>query len=162
MATLTVWRFDSTGGAENATAILLRMAQEGDIGILDAAVVSWPHDQKKPRTRHLTDVTAERAGWGAFWGLLFGLLFFVPLLGTAVGAGVGAMAGHLAETGIDRDFIRSVQERITPGTSALFLLSDHAAMGRIKLEFVGMHPELISTNLTDEQEQKLRQAFSDT
>ncbi|HSJ60799.1 MAG TPA: DUF1269 domain-containing protein [Jiangellaceae bacterium] len=162
MATLTVWRFDSTGGAENATAILLRMAQEGDIGVLDAAVVSWPHDQKKPRTRHLTDVTAERAGWGAFWGFLFGLLFFVPLLGTAVGAGVGAMAGHLAETGIDRDFIRSVQERITPGTSALFLLSDHAAMGRIKLEFVGMHPELISTNLTDEQEQKLRQAFSDT
>lgn len=162
MATLTVWRFDSTSGAEDATAILLRMAQEGDIGILDAAVVSWPHDQKKPRTRHLTDVTAERAGWGAFWGLLFGLLFFVPLLGTAVGAGVGAMAGHLAETGIDRDFIRSVQERITPGTSALFLLSDHAAMGRIKLEFVGMHPELISTNLTDEQEQKLRQAFSDT
>lgn len=162
MATLTVWRFDSAGGAENATAILLRMAQEGDIGILDAAVVSWPHDQKKPRTRHLTDVTAERAGWGAFWGFLFGLLFFVPLLGTAVGAGVGAMAGHLAETGIDRDFIRSVQERITPGTSALFLLSDHAAMGRIKLEFVGLHPELISTNLTDEQEQKLRQAFSDT
>jgi uncharacterized membrane protein len=162
MATLTVWRFDSTGGAERATAILQRVAQEGDIGILDAAVVSWPHDQKKPRTRHLTDVTAERAGWGAFWGFLFGLLFFVPLLGTAVGAGVGAMAGHFAETGIDRDFIRSVQERITPGTSALFLLSDHAAMGRIQLEFVGMHPELISTNLSDEQEQKLREAFSDT
>jgi uncharacterized membrane protein len=162
MATLTVWRFDSTGGAERATAILQRMAQEGDIGILDAAVVNWPHDQKKPRTRHLTDVTAERAGWGAFWGFLFGLLFFVPLLGTAVGAGVGAMAGHFAETGIDRDFIRSVQERITPGTSALFLLSDHAAMGRIQLEFVGMHPELISTNLSDEQEQKLREAFSDT
>lgn len=161
MATLTVWRFDSPDGAERAAAILLRMAREGDIDVVDAAVVSWPHDQKKPRTRRLTDLTAERAGWGAFWGFLFGLLFFVPLLGTAVGAGVGAMAGHFAETGIDRDFIRSVQDRVTPGTSALFLLSDNAAMGRIKLEFVGMHPELISTNLTDEQEQKLREAFSD-
>jgi uncharacterized membrane protein len=162
MATLTVWRFDSPGGAESAEAILLRMAREGDIGIVDAAVVSWQHGQNKPRTRHLTDVTAEKAGWGAFWGFLFGLLFFVPILGGAAGAGIGALVGHFAETGIDRDFIRSVQDRVTPGTSALFLLSDHAAMGRIKLEFVGMHPELISTNLTDEQEQRLREAFSDT
>ncbi len=161
MATLTAWRFDTTDGAERAVTILLRMAREGDIGILDAAVVSWPPDQKKPRTRRLNDVTAGKTGWGAFWGFLFGLLFFVPLLGTAVGAGIGAIAGHFAETGIDRDFIRSVQERVTPGTSALFLLSDHAAMGRVKHEFVGLHPELIETNLTDEQEQKLREAFSD-
>lgn len=161
MATLTAWRFDTTDGAERAVTILLRMAREGDIGILDAAVVSWPPDQKKPRTRRLNDVTAGKTGWGAFWGFLFGLLFFMPLLGTAVGAGIGAIAGHFAETGIDRDFIRSVQERVTPGTSALFLLSDHAAMGRVKHEFVGLHPELIETNLTDEQEQKLREAFSD-
>jgi uncharacterized membrane protein len=160
MATLTVWRFDTPDGAETAEAILLRMAREGDIGIQDAATVSWPSDQNKPRTRHLTDLTGERAGWGALWGFLFGLLFFVPLLGTAVGAGVGALAGHFAETGIDRDFIRSVQEKVTPGTSALFLLSDHAAMGRVRLEFVNMNPELISTDLSEEQEQRLREAFS--
>jgi uncharacterized membrane protein len=84
-----------------------------------------------------------------------------PLLGTAVGAGVGALAGHFADTGIDRDFIRSVQDRVTPGTSALFLLSDHAALGRVELEFKGIYPELISTNLSDEQEQRLREAFSE-
>ena len=160
MAALTVWRFDSPAGAEQAEAILLRMAGEGDIGIQDAATVSWPSDQKKPHTRHLTDLTGERAGWGALWGFLFGLLFFIPLLGVAVGAGVGAMAGHFADTGIDRDFIKSVQDKVIPGTSALFLLSDHAAMGRVKLEFVGMSPELISTDLSDEQEQRLREAFS--
>src|SRR5690606_32724286 len=110
MATLTVWRFDSPGGAERAEKILMRVANEGDIGIQDAAVVSWPHDLKKPQTRHLTDLTAGRAGWGAFWGFLFGLLFFVPILGGAVGAGVGALTGHFAQTGIDRDFIRSVQD----------------------------------------------------
>jgi uncharacterized membrane protein len=78
-----------------------------------------------------------------------------------VGAGVGALAGHFADTGIDRDFIRSVQDRVTPGTSALFLLSDHAALGRVELEFKGIYPELISTNLSDEQEQRLREAFSE-
>lgn len=160
MAALTVWRFDTADGAEMAEAILLRVAREGDIGVQDAATVSWPAGQNKPRTRHLTDLTGERAGWGALWGFLFGLLFFVPLLGTAVGAGVGALAGHFADTGIDRDFIRSVQDKVTPGTSALFLLSDHAAMGRLKLEFVNMNPELISTNLSEEQEQRLREAFS--
>jgi uncharacterized membrane protein len=161
MATLTAWRFDTPDGAERAEAILLRMAREGDIGVIDAATVSWAPGQKKPRTRHLTDLTGGRAGWGAFWGFLFGLLFFVPLLGTAVGAGVGAMAGHFADTGIDREFISSVQAKVTPGTSALFLLSDHAAMGRLKLEFVGLKPELISINLSEEQEQTLRDAFSD-
>ena len=160
MATLTVWRFDSPDGAEQAEAILLRIAREGDIGIQDAATVSWPSDLNKPHTRHLTDLTGERAGWGALWGFLFGLLFFVPLLGTAVGAGVGALAGHFADTGIDRDFIRSVQDKVTRGTSALFLLSDHAAMGRVKLEFAGMSPELIATDLSEEQEQRLREAFS--
>jgi uncharacterized membrane protein len=162
MAALTVWRFDSVDGAERAESILLRLAREGDIEILDAAIVSWAPGQKKPRTRHLTDVTSGKAGWGAFWGFLFGLLFFAPLLGTAVGAGVGALAGHFADTGIDRDFIRSVQEKVTPGTSALFLLSDHTALGRAKLEFVGMNPELISTDLSEEQEQRLREAFSDS
>ncbi len=162
MSALTVWRFDSPDGAAMAEAILVRLAKEGDIGIRDAATVTWSPGEKKPQTRHLIDLTGERAGWGAFWGFLFGLMFFVPLLGTAVGAGVGALAGHFADTGIDRDFIRSVQDKVTPGTSALFLLSDDAAMGRIKMEFIGMSPELISTNLTDEQEQRLREAFSDS
>ena len=162
MASLTVWRFDTPDGAERAEAILLRVAQEGDIDIHDAATVSWASGRKKPTTRHLTDLTEEKVGWGAFWGFLFGLLFFVPLLGTAVGAGIGAVGGYLADTGIDRDFIHSVQDKVVPGTSALFLLSDHAAMGRLKMEFVGMHPELISTNLSEDQEQRLREAFSDS
>lgn len=161
MAALTVWRFDRVDDAERAEAILLRMAREGAIDVLDAAVVSWPGDSKKPITRRLTDLTAEKAGWGAFWGFLFGLLFFVPLIGVAAGAGIGALVGHFHETGIDRDFVKSVQDKVVPGTSALFLLSDNAAMGRIQLEFVGMHPELISTNLDEEQEKRLREAFAD-
>ena len=86
MAALTVWRFDSVDGAERAEAILLRMAREGDIDVLDAATVSWPAGASKPRTRRLTDLTGEKAGWGAFWGFLFGLLFFMPLVGAAAGA----------------------------------------------------------------------------
>jgi uncharacterized membrane protein len=35
-------------------------------------------------------------------------------------------------------------------------------MGRLKMEFVGMPMELISTDLSEDQEQRLREAFSDS
>jgi len=43
--------------------------------VLDGAVVSWPPDEKKPKTRQLHSTTGAGALGGAFWGLLFGLIF---------------------------------------------------------------------------------------
>ena len=95
------------------------------ITLEDAAVVSWPEGNKKPKTRQLHG-TAGVGRWGAFWGFLFGLIFFVPFLGAAIGAGTGALSGSLADVGIDDDFIRQVREKVTPGTSALFALTSGA------------------------------------
>jgi uncharacterized membrane protein len=99
---------------------------------------------------------------GAFWGMLFGLIFFVPFLGLAIGAGVGALTGSLGDVGIDDNFIKQSREQITPGTSALFLLTEGAVIDRV-LEGVkssGLQFELIASNLSHEQEQKLREAFA--
>ena len=52
--------------------------------MLDGAVVSWPPDEKKPKTRQLHSTTGAGALGGAFWGLLFGLIFFIPLVGAAI------------------------------------------------------------------------------
>jgi uncharacterized membrane protein len=98
---------------------------------------------------------------GAFWGLLFGLLFFVPLLGMAVGAAAGALGGSLTDVGIDDDFIRSVRDKITPGTSALFVLTSDAVMDRVHSAFAGQQAELIQTNLSADEEAKLRAVFAD-
>ena len=65
---------------------------------------------------------------GAFWGLLFGLIFLVPLLGAAVGAATGAFAGTLTDVGIDDGFIKEVRKTVTPGTSALFLMTSDAGI----------------------------------
>ena len=97
---------------------------------------------------------------GGFWGLLFGLIFFVPLLGLAIGAAAGALFGSMADVGISESFIKEVRERVTPGTSALFLLSSNAVIDWVKAEFSAGDAELISTNLSDEQEAKLREAFT--
>jgi uncharacterized membrane protein len=123
--------------------------------------VSWPEDKKKPRTRHLNDLTGAGALGGAFWGFLFGLIFFVPLLGLAVGAATGALAGSLTKVGIDEDFVSSIREKITPGTSALFVMTSDAVIDKVREAFPAADAELIHTNLSNEDETALRQAFSE-
>jgi uncharacterized membrane protein len=161
MATLTVWKFDTPDGAENAEETLERLAKQELIKIEDAAVVTWPADRKKPKTRQIRSLTGVGALGGAFWGLLFGILFFIPLIGLAIGAAAGALGGSLTDVGISDDFIRSVRDQVTPGTSALFVLSSDAVLDKVEEAFKGAHAQLISTNLSNEEEQKLREAFAE-
>jgi uncharacterized membrane protein len=84
----------------------------------------------------------------------------VPFLGAAIGAGMGGMTGALADVGID-DFIKQVREKVTEGTSALFALTSGAtAPDKVIDELKQYDFEIISTNLPEEQENKLREAFS--
>ena len=161
MATLTVWKFPSDTGAEQAVTRLEQLQSESLIKVHDAAIVSWPADKKKPKTRQLNNLTGAGALGGAFWGLLFGLLFFVPLLGMAVGAAAGAIGGAFTDVGIDDDFIRRVRERITPGTSALFALTSDAVIDKVKDRMGETDAELLETNLSNEDEDRLRAAFAE-
>jgi uncharacterized membrane protein len=161
MATLTVWKFDSARGAEDALAQLERMQKEELVQVNDAAYVTWPEGKKKPKTEQLHSLTGAGALGGSFWGLLFGLIFFVPLLGMAVGAAMGALSGSMADVGIDDDFIRQVREQVTPGTSALFVMTSNVVVDKVIDEFRQSGATLVSTNLSSEQENKLREAFAD-
>jgi uncharacterized membrane protein len=159
MATLSVLKFNDPYGADRVLVALQGMQEREMITLEDAAVVSWPQGNRKPKTRQLHSTAG--AGWGAFWGFLFGLIFFVPFLGAAIGAGMGGMTGALADVGIDDDFIRQVREKVTEGTSALFALTSGAtAPDKVIDELKAYDFEIISTNLPEEQENKLREAFS--
>lgn len=160
-ATLTVWKFDTSHGAEHASKTLQDLSRENLIVIHDAAVVEWEEGKKKPRTRQLHNLTGAGALGGAFWGMLFGLIFLVPLLGAAIGAATGALSGSLADVGIDDTFINDVREKVTPGTSALFVLSSGAVMDKVKDAFAGDRPELLFTNLSNEHERALQEAFGE-
>jgi uncharacterized membrane protein len=161
MATLSVLKFNDPYGADRVLVALQGMQERQMITLEDAALVSWPQGNRKPKTRQLHSTAGAGAGWGAFWGFLFGLIFFVPFLGAAIGAGMGGMTGALADVGIDDDFIREVREKVTEGTSALFALTSGAtAPERVIDELKQYDFEIISTNLPEEQENKLREAFS--
>jgi uncharacterized membrane protein len=159
MASLTVWKFGTPFGADAALETLQGLQQQELIAVRDAAVVSWEAGTSKPRTRQLHDTRLGGALGGGFWGLLFGMIFFVPLVGLAIGAAAGALAGSLADVGISDSFIKNVRDQVTPGTSALFLLSSDAVLDRVRAEFAATEAELISTNLSEEQESALRAAF---
>jgi uncharacterized membrane protein len=159
MSSLTVWKFPTPYGADAALEKLKQLDAQHLITVQDAAVVSWEPGKSKPKTRQMNDTSKRGALGGGFWGLLFGLIFFVPILGLAIGAASGALFGSLADVGINDSFIKSVRDQVTPGTSALFLMSSDAVMDRVKAEFPQSDAELISTNLSNEQEAKLREAF---
>jgi uncharacterized membrane protein len=161
MSTLTVWKFDDPNGADHALQTLEGLAKQELIKVHDGAIVSWPPGKNKPKTRDLHSMTGIGALSGSFWGLLFGLIFFVPLLGMAVGAAAGALGGSLTDVGIDDDFIATIREKVTPGTSALFVMTSDAVMDKVQQAFASEHPvELLYTNLSTEQDQKLREVFA--
>jgi uncharacterized membrane protein len=161
MATLTVWKFPDSAGAENAIRTLEQLQREELIKVQDAAVVSWPAGKKKPRTHQLHSLTGAGALGGGFWGLLFGLIFFMPLLGLAIGATMGTLGGAMSDVGIDDAFIKRVREQVTPGSSALFAMTSDAVMDRVHEAFAGQDAELVETNLSKDDEDRLRHVFSE-
>jgi len=161
MATLLVFKFPTAEGAGTMLSTLESLQKQQLIQIEDGAIVTWPAGASKPKTKQLTSMTGVGALGGAFWGFLFGLLFFVPFFGLAVGAAVGALMGHFAHYGIDQSFIDQVRSKITPGTSALFLLSSGAVVDKVADAVKGQQFEIIQTNLSKEQEEKLRADFGE-
>ncbi len=159
MSTLTVLKFSSPEGASQMLDKLVELQKAELIQVLDAAIVTWPEGKKAPKTRQALNLPALKALDGAFWGMLFGMIFFVPFFGLAVGAAMGALSGKMADYGIHDDFIKSAREKVTEGTSALFLLSSNAVEDKVLEELKGIQFEIIASNLTKEEEDQLRAAF---
>jgi uncharacterized membrane protein len=160
LATLTVFQFDTPNGAEQMLNKIKTMQKMQLITLQDAAIVTWPEGRKAPKTQQLVSMAGVGAMQGAFWGMLFGLIFFVPFFGLAVGAAMGALSGKMVDYGIDDDFIKSVRDQVTEGTSAVFLLTSDAVQDKVAEELKGEKFELIASNLTKEQEDELMAAFS--
>lgn len=162
--TLTALTFATEDGADDALDAVKRLSTRNLIKLQDAAIVRWPARARRPRTSHLHDVSGAFAVPGALGGLLMGLIFSVPVVGLAAGAAIGAAGGRwmvsLADLGIDRAFIDGVRAKVTPGTSALFLLTSDATLEAVAEEFRGLAFDLVATNLSDDDEQRLRDAIA--
>ena len=153
-SSLVVLKFGTPEGAEQGLALAIKLQKEHLLELQDAATVTWPKGKKKPKTRH--GEGACGGAWdGAFWGMLFGWIFFVPFLA------FGALGAQFADYGIGNDFLDKVRTKVTEGSSALFLLIGQVTTDRV-IEAFKEAPkfEVIASNLSKEQEEKLTAAFA--
>jgi uncharacterized membrane protein len=161
MASLTVFKFNTPEGANQMLEKVQSLQKLELIKVQDAAIVTWPQGKDKPKTKQLVNMAGMGAMQGAFWGMLFGLIFFVPFFGLAVGAAMGALSGKMADYGISDEFIKTTREKVTEGTSALFLMTSDVVLDKVTAELKGYDFELIASNLTKEQEEQLKAAFAE-
>ncbi|HEY1306204.1 MAG TPA: DUF1269 domain-containing protein [Vicinamibacterales bacterium] len=159
MATVSVLTFPAADGAQRALDRVQTLRDRNLITLHDAAIVSWPAGQQSPSTKQLVNLVGRTAATGMFWGMLFGFIFFTPLFGIALGAAVGAIGGAFRDYGIDDSFIRAIRTKVTEGTSALFLMTSDAVIDRVAEGMKGLTFDIIATNLSNDQERKLRDAF---
>ena len=159
MATATVLKFPTADGADTALVSLQDLQKQDLITLHDAAIVSWPNGRKGPSTKQVNVVTTAALG-GAFWATFFGVIFFAPLSGLAVGVAVGGLGGRFRDYGIDDDFLRRVRGAVTEGTSALFLMTSDALIDQVADSMKQLESEIITTNLSKDQERRSRAALT--
>jgi len=160
MATLVAIGYPDQATAEEARHTVQQLESELIIQADQVAAISRDLEGKyHVHTTHGGASAGAGAVWGGFWGLLFGLLFFIPFAGWAVGAGLGALFGHLGEKGIDKQFQEQVRDHLQPGTSALFLVIEHATPDKAVAALEKFGGTVIKTSLSEEDTKKLQDAL---
>ena len=158
MADLIIIAYPDEATAERARAKLIELQKQYLIEMGDAAI-AVRHADGSVKLNQLMNTTAAGAAGGAMWGMLIGMLFLNPLLGAAAGAGAGALSGYLTDVGIDDKFMKSAAEALTPGQAALCVLVRKVTADKVLPERAHFGGTVLSTNLSTEQEQKLRDAL---
>ena len=172
MATLVAIAYkddpDRAAGAAQDLANL-PFAANADLDDAVAVVVNRHGEAKLLQSTNLTTL-------GALDGALLGLVsavvltFGFPFLGglaiagaalggSAVGALTGGLVGHYTDIGIDDEFVRQVSDKLPSNSSALFVLVEGENTDKILEELATCGGELLSTDLPDDQADKLRAAL---
>jgi uncharacterized membrane protein len=160
MGTLIAITYDDEQSGRGAFDALGEMQKQQLIQLEDAAFAI--KDQKgKVKIRQTLERqhTGASASFGFFWGFLIGLIFGGPLfwgLATALLTGLLAKGTDL---GIDNDFMREVSDSLEPGGSAIFVLVVKSTPDKVQAEMRKYGGHVAQTSLSEEDEQKLRQAL---
>lgn len=158
MADLILIAYPDLATAEAARAKLIELQKEYLIELGDAVVAERQADGSV-KLHQLINTTAAGAAGGALWGTLIGLLFLNPLLGAAAGAAGGALSGYLTDVGIDDKFLKDAAGALSPGQAALCVLVRKVTADKVLPEMAHFGGTVLRTNLTSEQEAKLREAL---
>ena len=166
MSDLVCIAYDKADTADAALNEMRTLQAEHLIDLEDACVVVRDENGKvhlKQSVNMVAVGASSGAVWGGLFGALIGLLFMHPLIGwaagLAIGAGSGALSGKLTDYGINDNFIKSVGETISSGTSALFVLIRSVNTEKVLPEIGKFGGTVLRTSLSTEQDQQLQDAL---
>ena len=158
MSELMVLGFEDEAAADAFGDKLAQMQKDMIVQLQDAAEVVRDPDGK-PHVKHGHGMVGAGALGGAFFGMLFGFIFLVPFLGLAIGAGLGALFGKMGKDSIDAQVLEQMGDAVPPGKAGWFLLIGQMTEDKFLAEIEGTNAKVVRTNLTQEQEDALKEAF---
>lgn len=132
----TAWRFPDTEGADSAVVRLKQLDSKELIKLTDIAVLRWPEYAEQP-------ITVEHAH-------------------EQQGGKVSSLMRRLQHPVIDGSMIESVRGDLRPGTSAVVVLSSDGQVDPIVDAFEGQPMELIRSDLSVPDQDRLRQAVEES
>ena len=156
MPSLTVWRYPTPLGVDAGELLLRRLEEKGALTVHDAVAVTWMPGADRPEVRRVRHRTAGAAGRGTFWGALVGTLVLAPVAGAAVGATTAAVVARLRHAGVPDETVDALLGAMTPGTSALFVVTSDADPAVVGPALAAGEAELIHADMDDETEAELR------
>ena len=133
--TTTAWRFSGTEGADEAVLRLKQLEAAKLIEVQDVAVIRWPQYAADPTVReHVTQETSK----------------------------VSSLMHKFTHAGIDSSMIAAATGDMTQGTSVLVLLTPDAAIEAAAKAFNEQGVELIRSDLSVQEQDRLRAALDDS
>ena len=157
---LTVLAFDDMETAEQVHGSMVDAKKQGLITINDAAVVVKDEDGKVHVDNQVARGTWISTAVGGGLGLLIGSIFF-PIGGIVLGLAGGALVAKAMDLGVDGKFVDEVSEKIQPGMSALFILSEDASSAAILAVLREYEGHVVQTTLDTEAEAAIKKALGD-
>jgi uncharacterized membrane protein len=156
MSDLVAITFDGEGDAAAALGSIRALEREDRIGLEDTAVVTKDADGKVHVKNEMASGTETGAVVGGVLGAMLLVVFPVGVIGGAI---IGGLIGRAAKPGIDGTFVKSVEDGLPPGGSALFLLTKGGHPGMLVAAMRQYEGRVVQTTLDEEQEAALRESL---
>lgn len=157
MSNLVVITFNDIHEAREARNALGKLAGQGLLKVVDAAVITRDADNKLHVDNELESSTKTGALVGGLLGAMLSFIF--PLAGIVVGAIGGGLVGKTIEPGVDQGFVKDVSAALKPGSSALFFMFDADDITGALAALRPFRGTLYQTTLSSETEESLRHAL---
>lgn len=158
MSNILAITFNDENQALSVLKSLKSLANQDMLKLDDAAVIV-KDAEGKIQVKNLTERNVKGgAVAGGLLGLLIGGLLF-PVAGLALGAAGGALIGKSLGNGVDKQFVKDVQESLTPSSSAILFIVSHENTGILIAALEPYSGKIYQSSFDSDAEAEIRKAL---